>query len=210
MRPTSGPSAGSPGDQGRSPQESPQVQSQGSLQNDGLASLLQTMQSERATGTLHLDAGEQRCSLFFLFGHLFHATGPDGDGEAVVIRALSWTDGHYHYDRRAKLVARETVKSSPAELIAAEEAAHAAAAVAGLASATPPLHTIEGQVGGAGDGGGGAPDDSASWTALENEARDPGRRGQQLAGRREPPLFPSPSRTVRRSRRQSSDGRRGG
>jgi hypothetical protein len=188
------------------------VQTQGSLQKADLASLLQTMQSERATGTLHLDAGEQSCSLFFLFGHLFHATGPDGDGEAVVIRALSWTGGNYHFDRRAKLVAMETVKSSPAELIAAaEEAEHAAAAAAGFASATPSLDSIEGQAGDVGDGGGSTPGSSASWTALENEARDPGRSGQKLAGQREPPLFsPSPSRTARRSRRQSSDGRRSG
>ncbi len=189
------------------------MQTQGSLRKGDLASLLRTMQSERATGTLHLDAGEQRCSLFFLYGHLFHATGPDGDGEAVVIRALSWTDGNYHYDRRAKLVAKETVKSSPAVLIAAAERAEraavaAAAAATGLASATPSLDTIEGQAGG--DGGGGPPDFSASWTAAENEARDP-RRGGRLDAQREPPLFsPSPSRTARRSRRQSSDGRRSG
>jgi Domain of unknown function (DUF4388) len=180
------------------------VQTQGSLQEADLASLLQTMQSERATGRLNLDAGEQSCSLFFLFGHLFHATGPDGDGEAVVIRALSWTVGNYHFERRAKLGAIETVKSSPGELIAAaEDAEHAAAVAAGFASATPSLHTIEGQAGGVGDGGGSTPDSSASWTALENDARDPGRSGQHLAGQREPPLFPrSPSRTARRSRRQ--------
>ena len=188
------------------------MQTQGSLREADLASLLQTMQSERATGTLHLDAGEQRCSLYFLFGHLFHATGLDGDGEAVVIRALSWTDGNYHFDRRARLVARETVKSSPAELIAAaEKAEHAAAATEGFTSATPSLHTIEGQAGGIGDSGGSTPDSAASWAPLEDDARDPGRSGQHLAGLREPPLFPrSPSRMARRSRRQSSDGRRGG
>jgi len=82
------------------------VQTQGSLQESDLASLLQTMQSERATGTLSLEAGTESCSLFFLFGHLFHATGPDGDGEAVVLRALSWTGGNYHFDPRAKLPPR--------------------------------------------------------------------------------------------------------
>jgi len=131
----------------------------------------------------------------------------------VVIRAFSWTDGNYHFDRRAKLVAIETVKSSPAELIvAAEEAEHASAVAAEFASATPSLH-IEGQAGVVGDGGGSGstPDSLASWTALENDAGDPGRSGQQLAGQREPPLFPpSPSRTARRSRRQPSDRRRGG
>jgi Domain of unknown function (DUF4388) len=197
------------------------VQSQGSLQESDLASLLQTMQSERATGTLSLEAGEENCSLFFLFGHLFHATSPDGDGEAVVLRALSWTGGNYHFDRRAKLVAKETVRSSPAELIAAAEEADQAAAE--FASAAPSHHTIEGQAGGVGDGGGStsetsiwnpvapgnSPDSSASWTALRIDARDPGRNGQLLAGHGEPPLFPpSPSRTASRSRRQSGDRRR--
>jgi hypothetical protein len=102
------------------------------------------MQSERATGRLSLEAGEGSCSLFFLYGHLFHATGPDVEGEAVVLRALSWTRGNYHYDRRAKLTAKETVRSSPAELIAAAEATDQSAAVAaGFASAPPSLHPIE-------------------------------------------------------------------
>jgi Domain of unknown function (DUF4388) len=163
------------------------VQTQGSLQESDLASLLQTMQSERATGTLSLEAGTESCSLFFLFGHLFHATGPDGDGEAVVLRALSWTGGNYHFDPRAKLPAEETIKSSPAELIAAaEEADQPAAVAAGIASATPSFHAIEGQASGVSDGGGGStpepsiwnpvasasdqsPDTSAAWTAPQPE-----------------------------------------
>ena len=64
------------------------MQTQGSLQETDLASLLQTMQSERATGTLTLEDGSDSCSMFFLFGHLFHAVSPAGDGEDVVIRAL--------------------------------------------------------------------------------------------------------------------------
>ena len=103
------------------------MQTQGSLQESDLASLLQTMQSERATGTLTLEDGTDSCSLFFLFGHLFHAVGPVGDGEDVVIRALSWhSAGNYHFDPRAKLPAEETIKSSPAELIAAVEERHRA------------------------------------------------------------------------------------
>jgi hypothetical protein len=184
------------------------VQTQGSLQESDLASLLQTVQSERATGTLSLEAGEENCSLFFLFGHLFHATGPDGDGEAVVLRALSRTGGNYRFDRRAKLPAKQTVTSSPAELIAAAEEADQPAAE--FASAGPSLHIIEGQAGGVGDGGGStsetstwnpvaagnSPDSSASGTALRIDARDAGRNGQRLAGHGEPPLFPpSPTRS---------------
>jgi hypothetical protein len=135
------------------------VQTQGSLQESDLASLLQTMQSERATGTLTLEDGAENCSLFFLFGHLFHATGPDGDGEDVVLRALSWREGNFHFDPRAKLPAEETIKSSPAELIGVAEGAGEPPAVAvgsgsvGTGSVAPSLRAIEGQAGSTGSGG---------------------------------------------------------
>jgi hypothetical protein len=106
------------------------VQTQGSLRDGGLATLLQSMQAERATGTLTIDNGGDSCSLYFLFGHLFHASGPGGQGEEVVIDALGWDDGSYQFDPRAKLPAEETIKASPAELIAAAESRHAPAAAA--------------------------------------------------------------------------------
>ena len=61
------------------------MQTQGSLRDGGLSTLLQTMQSERATGTLAIEHGDESASLYFLFGHLFHASGPSGQGEDVVI-----------------------------------------------------------------------------------------------------------------------------
>jgi len=97
------------------------VQTQGTLREGGLGSLLQTMQAERATGTLSLENGSDNASLYFLFGHLFHAAGAGGQGEDVVVDALGWWDGSYHFDPRAKLPAEETIKASPAELIAAAE-----------------------------------------------------------------------------------------
>lgn len=125
------------------------MQTQGSLQESDLASLLQTMQSERATGTLTLEHGSDSCSMFFLFGHLFHAVSPSGDGEEVVIRALGWHDGNFHFDPRAKLPAEETIKSSPAELIAASEDAGEPATVAAAAGSVsaPSLRAVEGQSG---------------------------------------------------------------
>jgi hypothetical protein len=125
------------------------VQTQGSLQESDLASLLQTMQSERATGTLTLEHGSDSCSMFFLFGHLFHAVSPSGDGEEVVIRALGWHDGNFHFDPRAKLPAEETIKSSPAELIAAAEDAGEPATVTAAAGSVsaPSLRAVEGQSG---------------------------------------------------------------
>jgi Domain of unknown function (DUF4388) len=114
------------------------VQTQGSLRDGGLATLLQSMQAERATGTLTIDNGGDNCSLYFLFGHLFHASGPGGQGEEVVIDALGWDDGSFQFDPRAKLPAEETIKASPAELIAASESRKApAAAAASTASSWP-------------------------------------------------------------------------
>jgi outer membrane biosynthesis protein TonB len=113
------------------------VQTQGSLRDGGLATLLQSMQAERATGTLTIDNGGDNCSLYFLFGHLFHASGPGGQGEEVVIDALGWSDGSYQFDPRAKLPAEETIKASPAELIAAAESRAPAAAASTGASTWP-------------------------------------------------------------------------
>jgi len=117
------------------------VQTQGSLSDGGLATLLQSMQAERATGTLTIDNGGDSASLYFLFGHLFHASGPGGQGEEVVIDALGWEDGSYQFDPRAKLPAEETIKASPAELIAASESRHAPAAAASTGASTWPDST---------------------------------------------------------------------
>jgi outer membrane biosynthesis protein TonB len=117
------------------------VQTQGSLSDGGLATLLQSMQAERATGTLTIDNGGDSCSLYFLFGHLFHASGPGGQGEEVVIDALGWGDGSYQFDPRAKLPAEETIKASPAELIAAADSRHAPAAAASTGASTWPEAT---------------------------------------------------------------------
>ena len=97
------------------------MQTQGLLQESSLATLLQTMQTERATGALALESENDTASLFFLFGHLFHAAGPSAEGEDVVLNALSWHDGTFRFDPRAKLPPEETIKSSPAELIAEAE-----------------------------------------------------------------------------------------
>ena len=107
------------------------MQTQGSLQESSLASLLQTMQTERATGALALESESETAALYFLFGHLFHASGPGGQGEDVVIGALSWHDGSFRFDPRAKLPPEETIKSSPSELIAEAERRAPAPAEAG-------------------------------------------------------------------------------
>ena len=97
------------------------MQTQGLLQESSLATLLQTMQTERATGALALESENEAASLFFLFGHLFHAAGPAGQGEEVVLEALTWRSGTFRFDPRAKLPPEETIKASPSELIAEAE-----------------------------------------------------------------------------------------
>ena len=94
------------------------MQTTGSLAQTSLAALLETMQAERATGTLSVTHAEETCNLYFLFGHLFHAAGDLGQGEEAVVTALAWPDGEFNFDPRAKLPAEETIKSATQELLA--------------------------------------------------------------------------------------------
>jgi hypothetical protein len=93
------------------------MQNQGSLGPTTVAELLQTMQQERATGTLSLASNGNKVDLHFLFGHLFHAVGGGSEGEPAVIDALSWQDGEYNFNPRAKLPPEETINSSTEDLL---------------------------------------------------------------------------------------------
>lgn len=94
------------------------MQSQGSLTETSLRSLLETAQGERSTGTLTIRNGSGKsASLYFLFGHLFHAQTDGIAGDAAVVNALSWPGGDYEFDAKAKLPSDETVKSAIPELV---------------------------------------------------------------------------------------------
>ena len=94
------------------------MQSNGSLQETKLKALLESAQTERATGTLTVRNGNGgACTLYFLFGHLFHALGEGVDGDDAVVKALGWSTGEFDFDAKAKLPADETVKGSISELI---------------------------------------------------------------------------------------------
>jgi hypothetical protein len=108
------------------------------LAQTSLASLLEAMQSERATGTLAVTNGDTSCSLYFLFGHLFHAAGSVAEGEEAVIEALAWPDGQFTFDPRAKLPAEETIKSATSDLLAEAERRRALAANNGSANPADP------------------------------------------------------------------------
>jgi outer membrane biosynthesis protein TonB len=100
------------------------LQSNGSLAETPLRSLLETAQGERSTGTLTLRNGSgEATSLYFLFGHLFHAQGDGLAGDDAVVSALTWSKGEFEFDAKAKLPADETVKAGIPELVHAAEAA---------------------------------------------------------------------------------------
>ncbi len=114
------------------------MQNQGSIGPATVAELLQTMQQDRATGTLLLENGSQQCSLHFLFGHLFHATGEGQEGEGAVMTALGWNSGAYTFNPRAKLPPEETINSSTDDLLRQWERQDGkAAGVEDLAAAVP-------------------------------------------------------------------------
>jgi hypothetical protein len=94
------------------------LQTRGSLAETNVRSLLEAAQAERATGTLTLrQNGAGATTLYFLFGHLFHAVGEGAAGDEAVVSALAWGDGDFDFDAKAKLPADETVRSSIPELI---------------------------------------------------------------------------------------------
>ena len=85
------------------------VDYKGSLDSTPLLSLLQSMQAQRATGTLQVRNGGEAFSLFFLFGHLFHAYGNGSQGEEAVFEPLAWRQGDYTFDPKSKLPTEETM-----------------------------------------------------------------------------------------------------
>jgi len=100
------------------------LQSHGSLAENPLRSLLESAQGERSTGTLIVRNGNgESTSLYFLFGHLFHAQGNGKSGDDAVVSALNWTRGDFEFDAKAKLPADETVKAGIPELLHAAESA---------------------------------------------------------------------------------------
>ena len=98
------------------------MQSHGSLAEIPLRSLLEAAQGERSTGTLTVRNGNgQSASLYFLFGHLFHAQSDGKAGDDAVVNALHWTRGDFEFDAKAKLPADETVKAGIPELVQTAE-----------------------------------------------------------------------------------------
>ena len=113
------------------------MQTQGSLHDGGLATLLQSMQAERATGTLTIDNGGDSASLYFLFGHLFHASGPVGRARKSSSMPLAGTTAPTSSTREPSCPPRRPSRPLPAELIAAAESRTPAATSSTGASTWP-------------------------------------------------------------------------
>jgi len=79
--------------------------------------LLQAMQEGRATGRLTLRRdGQPAFSLYYLFGHLFHAASGGAEGEQVVLSALNLSTGDFEFDPNVRLPEEESVTTPLWEL----------------------------------------------------------------------------------------------
>jgi hypothetical protein len=110
----------------------------GSLDQTPLLNLLQSMQAQRATGTLQVRNGGESFQLFFLFGHLFHAYGNGSQGEEAVFAPLGWKQGDYSFDPKSKLPTEETITAPTADILA--EAKRRGLPGADSAGAASPVH----------------------------------------------------------------------
>jgi hypothetical protein len=109
------------------------------------------MQAQRATGTLQVRNGGEAFSLFFLFGHLFHAYGNGSQGEEAVFEPLAWRQGDYTFDPKSKLPTEETITAPTADILAeakrrgvpgASDNGSAAARPAPAPAAAPPAPQV--------------------------------------------------------------------
>ncbi|MEA2683942.1 MAG: hypothetical protein QOK05_2270 [Chloroflexota bacterium] len=84
----------------------------GSLTDTPLRAVLTKLHRDRATGILTVSSGAQAAQIFWLFGHLFHATSGDLVGVDAVREADRYSGGDFAFDSKAKLPAEESIKDS--------------------------------------------------------------------------------------------------
>jgi len=78
-----------------------------------LVEVLKALAAERATGRLDVRSGAKKCSLYFLFGHLFHAESGRLKGEAALHAALAWSETSWTFDSNSRLPTDETIVNEP-------------------------------------------------------------------------------------------------
>jgi hypothetical protein len=73
-----------------------------------LAATIEGLTRNRATGKLEVTTGDQRCSIYFLFGRLFHAESGGLKGVDALQTALAWSHASSQFDPKAHLPSQET------------------------------------------------------------------------------------------------------
>ena len=87
--------------------------------------LLQAMQEGRATGRLTLRPdGQPAISLYYLFGHLFHAVSGGAEGDQAVLRALNLSTGDFEFEPRVRLPEAESVTTPLWQLLEQRSGSH--------------------------------------------------------------------------------------
>ena len=79
-----------------------------------LATTIEGLIRNKATGKLDVTSGDQNCSLYFLFGHLFHAESGGLKGEDALQVALAWPHPSSMFDPRDHVPSQETIRRPPA------------------------------------------------------------------------------------------------
>jgi hypothetical protein len=79
-----------------------------------LATTIDALIRSKATGKLAVTSGDQRASLYFLYGHLFHAESGGLKGEDALEVALAWLHPSTVFDPQAHLPSQETILRPPA------------------------------------------------------------------------------------------------
>jgi len=102
------------------PQHQPvHTETPGSASQAPLTVFLRSIQPQRATGTLRVTTGGYTGSLYFLFGHLFHAVCGTATGEAALQELLGWHDVQYTFDTKSPLPTEETIERPLDQILAA-------------------------------------------------------------------------------------------
>ncbi len=84
-----------------------------------LTEVLRSVQARRRTGTLKATTAVSTASLYFLFGHLFHAVNGALSGEAAVRDCVGWHDVEYTVDELTPLPAANTIERPIDQILAA-------------------------------------------------------------------------------------------
>ena len=101
------------------PQHAPaRIETPGPLNQPPLMAFLRSIQTERETGALEVTAGGRSGSLYFLFGHLFHAVCGTQTGEAAVRECLAWHEVRYAFDTKPPLPTEETIERPLDQILA--------------------------------------------------------------------------------------------